>query len=169
MYETKLANLHKTQNKLYNEYEYYSEIGYLNTCADIDNLQHYNTPSNTNKETIKAIQQFIPCCSTPLQTLQNKYRQHKFAQQYSAISFQPIFQKLNIIEFDVPPGELFDAKRMKIVSREYSTQFRENEVIRTETCGLKVNDFVLDFAGCVVSLGPDKDVRVKNAFGRRFN
>ena len=164
-YETKLADLHKTSSNLWHLVEHYSETGYLNKCAEIDNIQH---PSNTNQETLQAIQQFIPSIQT-LRNLQSKYRRNKFAQQYSAISFQSFFQQLNVMEYDAQPGELFDSRRMRVVAREHSFAFRENEVIRTEKCGLEYQGHILDLVECVVSLGPDESQRVRNAFGRRFD
>jgi len=146
----------------------YTENGYRRKCAEIDNMRRMRTQvSASNQVTSRAriLADFLPVLEN-LQALDVAYADNDFSKGYGALprDFENCLVSLDVTEFTVESGVVYDPARCTVVSEEDSssetdagTAATKGVVLRVEAKGYEVQGNVIRPAKVVVSLGKEEE------------
>lgn len=139
----------------------YTEKGYRRKCAEMDNMRRMRSQaSSSDKMSSRAriVSNFIPILDS-LKALEASYADNEFAQKYKALprDFENCLIGLDVTEFTVEAGTVWNPLRCTAVKEEYSDDAAKGVILRVESSGYEVQGNVVRPAGVVLSLGKEEE------------
>lgn len=100
--------------------------------------------------------EFLPVLDR-LTELKQQYETHDFGKSYNALSdtLRAVFTDLGVTEYTVATGDLVDKSRMLVVDSEHSDEHSADTVLRPVGMGMELQGYIVRYAECVASLGPE--------------
>jgi molecular chaperone GrpE (heat shock protein) len=89
--------------------------------------------------------------------LQQQYATHPYGKSYNSLAdtLRLAFTEMGVTEYSIATGDIVDKSRMLVVDTEYSNDYSADTVLRPLGSGLELQGYIVRYATCVASLGPE--------------
>lgn len=112
--------------------------------------------SNAADAMAVCLAEFLPVLDRMME-LKQQYETHEFGKKYNSLTdtLRQAYTELGVTEYTIATGDIVDKSRMLVVDSEYSNDYSADTVLRPVSMGMELQGYIVRYAECVASLGPE--------------